>query len=142
MTETHEGGCFCGAVRIRTTGVPLEMGYCHCGSCRAYSGGPFVGYALWPSDAVTVTSGAGHVAGFSKTGMTDRQHCALCGGHVMNRHPQIGLTDIRPGALPTLAFRPSVHLNYAETVMPVRDGLPKLRDFPAEAGGTGETLPE
>jgi hypothetical protein len=35
-----------------------------------------------------------------------------------------------------------VHLNYAEAVLPLRDGLPKLRDMPKEAGGTGEQMPE
>jgi hypothetical protein len=44
--------------------------------------------------------------------------------------------------LPTLAFRPEVHLNYAETVLPMKDGLPKLRDFPAHAGGSGERMQE
>ena len=37
---------------------------------------------------------------------------------------------------------PGVHVNYAETVLPMRDGLPKLKDFPAEFGGSGEMLPE
>jgi hypothetical protein len=35
-----------------------------------------------------------------------------------------------------------VHLNYAETVLPMRDGLTKLKDFPAEIGGSGKILPE
>jgi len=46
------------------------------------------------------------------------------------------------GLLPTLAFKPAVHLNYEETVLPMKDGLPKLRDFPAEVGGSGETMPK
>ena len=142
MTETHEGGCFCGAVGIAARGEPLEMGYCHCASCRAWSGGPISGYILWPGDAVTVIRGAGHLGAVNRTGMSNRRFCLLCGGHVMTEHPGLGLTDVRPGALPTVAFRPTVHLNYAETVFPVRDGLPKLRDFPAEAGGSGETMPE
>jgi len=33
-------------------------------------------------------------------------------------------------------------VNYAETVLPIKDGLPKLKDFPAELGGSGKTLPE
>ncbi len=33
-------------------------------------------------------------------------------------------------------------LNYAEAVLPIRDGLAKLRDFPAQAGGSGEAVPE
>ncbi len=35
-----------------------------------------------------------------------------------------------------------VHVNYAETVLPMKDGLPKFKDFPAEMGGSGENLPE
>ena len=31
---------------------------------------------------------------------------------------------------------------YAETVLPMRDGLPKLKDFPAEFGGSGEAIAE
>jgi hypothetical protein len=30
----------------------------------------------------------------------------------------------------------------AETILPMRDGLPKLKDFSAAIGGSGETLPE
>jgi hypothetical protein len=35
-----------------------------------------------------------------------------------------------------------VHVNYGETVLRMKDGLPKMKDFPAELGGSGETLPE
>jgi hypothetical protein len=41
-----------------------------------------------------------------------------------------------------LKFSPGVHVNYAETVLPMRDGLPKLKDFPKEFGGSGEIMPE
>ena len=41
-----------------------------------------------------------------------------------------------------MALKPVVHLNYAETVLPMKDGLPKLKDFPVETGGSGELLPE
>jgi hypothetical protein len=33
-------------------------------------------------------------------------------------------------------------VNYAEKVLSMTDGLPKLKDFPAELGGSGDTLPE
>jgi hypothetical protein len=39
-------------------------------------------------------------------------------------------------------FDPGVHINYAEMVLPMRDGLPKLKDFPAEFGGSGEAIAE
>jgi hypothetical protein len=44
--------------------------------------------------------------------------------------------------LPKLKFSPGVHVNYAETVLPIRDGLPKFKDFPAEFGGSGEQIAE
>ena len=33
-------------------------------------------------------------------------------------------------------------LQLGQTVLPMRDGLPKLKDFPAEFGGSGEMMPE
>jgi hypothetical protein len=35
-----------------------------------------------------------------------------------------------------------VHVSYEQTVLPMRDGLPKLKDFPAEFGGSGEAIAE
>ena len=58
----------------------------------------------------------------------------------MTDHPTIGLVDVYAATIPTLAFKPGVHINYAETVLPMRDGLPKLKDFPAEFGGSGEAM--
>jgi hypothetical protein len=60
----------------------------------------------------------------------------------MTSHPPIGLVDVYAATIPALEFNPAVHVNYAETVLPMRDGLPKLRDFPAELGGSGELLAE
>lgn len=136
------GECFCGAVRIRATDRPLEMGYCHCNSCRSYSGAPFVTYALFSDDKITVTQGADLLGLVNKTGTSARRFCTRCGGHVMTEHPGMGVTDVHASVLPELHFRPVWHLNYAEAVLPVRDGLPKLRDFPEHAGGSGERLTE
>ena len=58
----------------------------------------------------------------------------------MTNHPPLGLLDVYASTLPTLEFTPVLHVNYAETVLPIRDGLPKLKDFPAEFGGSGETM--
>jgi hypothetical protein len=89
-----------------------------------------------------VTSGSEHVATYQKTPLSQRQYCALCGGHLMTNHPPLSLIDVFAATLPTLPFAPGVHVNYAETVLPLHDGLPKLKDFPAEFGGSGETVPE
>lgn len=139
---TYQGQCFCGAVKIEASSAPEAMGYCHCRSCRSWSGGPVNAFTLWQPDAVTVTSGAEHVATFQKTPLSQRQYCNKCGGHLMANHPPLGLMDVFAATLPELKFQPGVHVNYAETVLPMRDGLPKLKDFPGEFGGSGEIVPE
>jgi hypothetical protein len=142
MTTMHKGACFCGAVQIEVTGEPAGMGYCHCQSCRSWSAGPVNAFSLWKPDSVRVVSGGEHVAKFQKTAMSERQYCAKCGGHLMTNHPPLGLVDVYAATLPTLQFKPGVHVNYAETVLRMRDGLPKLKDFPSELGGSGEMVPE
>ena len=99
-------------------------------------------FSLWKPDAVKVTRGAEHIGTFAKSPQSERRYCTKCGGHLMTNHPTFGLVDVFAATLPSLDFKPGVHVNYAETVLPMRDGLPKLRDFPAELGGSGETVAE
>ena len=138
----YTGECFCGAVHIEVTGEPAGMGYCHCTSCRSWSAAPVNAFTLWQPDGVRVTKGAEHVGMFQKTPASQRQYCTKCGGHLMTNHPKLGLVDVYAATIPALKFSPALHVNYAETVLPMRDGLPKFKDFPAEFGGSGEQLAE
>ena len=142
MTDRHIGTCFCSAVEIEVAGAPEAMGYCHCRSCRSWSAGPVNAFTLWKPENVKVTKGAEHLGSFMQTPTSNRQYCTKCGGHLMTEHPTFGLTDVYAATIPSLAFVPAVHVNYAETVLPMKDGLPKLKDFPAELGGSGEIVPE
>lgn len=142
MTTTHKGACFCGAVEIEAAGEPEAMGYCHCRSCQSWSAGPVNAFSLWKPEAVRVTSGEDNLATFKKSELTERKYCRKCGGHLMANHPTLSLVDVYAATIPTLKFAPALHVNYEDTVLPMRDGLPKFKDFPAEHGGSGETLPE
>lgn len=137
-----QGQCFCGAVQFKVEGEPVAMGYCHCESCRHWSAGPLNAFSLWKPDALTVTKGDDLIGTHNKTPVSHRKWCKNCGGHVFTDHPPLGLVDVYAAVIPGLAFVPAVHVNYAEKVLSVRDGLPKMKDFPAEMGGSGETLPE
>lgn len=139
---SHVGECFCGAVKFAVSGEPAAMGYCHCASCRHWSAGPVNAFSLWPPGAVKVMHGAEHIATYNKTPVSYRKWCKVCGGHLFTEHPTLGVTDVFAALLPTLSFKPGVHVNYQETVLRLHDGLPKLKDFPAEMGGSGETLAE
>lgn len=142
MSQVHTGTCFCGSVEIEVTGAPEAMGYCHCRSCRSWSAGPVNAFTLWKPENVRVTKGASLIGRFQKTPTSDRQFCTKCGGHLLTVHPTFGLTDVYAATIPGVAFKPGVHVNYAETVLPIRDGLPKMRDFPAELGGSGQVMAE
>ena len=139
---THTGKCFCGAVEVAVSGDPVAMGYCHCDSCRSWSAAPVNAFTLWKPENVKVTKGGELVGHFIKTKGSDRQYCTRCGGHLMNHHPLLGLVDVYAATVPGVTFAPAVHVNYAETVLPMKDGLPKLKDFPAEMGGSGVVVAE
>ena len=99
-------------------------------------------FTLWEPDSVKVVKGEEHLLQYNKTENTDRKWCAKCGGHVMAGHPGLKLIDVYAAIIPSVEFQPGIHVNYAETVLPMKDGLPKMKDFPSEFGGSGETIPE
>ena len=118
------------------------MGYCHCRSCRSWSAGPVNAFTLWKPEAVQVTRGAELIDTFNKTPGSSRKWCRKCGGHLFTDHPGMGLIDVYAATIPDLPFKPGIHVHYGETVLRIRDGLPKMKDMPAELGGSGVTLPE
>jgi hypothetical protein len=140
--NTYSGHCFCGSVQFTVTGEPVAMGYCHCESCRRWSAGPVNAFTLWKPGALKVTQGAEHISSFNKTEGSTRKWCSRCGGHVFTDHPQMALTDVYAAVIPDFPFKPGLHVHYQEAVLPVHDGLPKMKDVPSEMGGSGAELPE
>jgi hypothetical protein len=140
--KSYDGTCFCGAVQVTVTGKPAAMGYCHCESCRHWSAGPINAFTLWNPDAVKITKGADKIGSYNKSPNSMRKWCTVCGGHVLTEHPGMGLTDVYAAIIPDLPYEPGVHVHYQETVLHIKDGLPKLKDVPKELGGSGESLAE
>jgi len=145
----YEGSCFCGAVNFTLETNPEAMAYCHCDSCRHWSAGPISAFTLWNPDKLKVTQGKEHITSFNKNpGSTDetvvsiRKWCKKCGGHVFTEHPTMGLVDVPAALIRGLNFKPGFHVHYQESVFPVKDGLPKFKDLPAEAGGSGVEVAE
>ena len=139
---SHSGSCFCGAVQFTMTGEPAAMGYCHCDSCRTWSAGPVNAFTLWKPQALRITRGADSIGSFAKTANSHRKWCKACGGHLFTDHPQWSLVDVYAAVIPDFPYQPGVHVNYQETKLRMRDGLPKMKDMPAEMGGSGAVLPE
>ncbi len=140
--KTYGGRCFCGAVELSVHGDPAAMGYCHCDSCRSWSAGPVNAFTLWKTENVRVTRGADNIGTYNKTPKSFRKWCKTCGGHLMTEHPGWGLTDVYAATIPDFPYRPGVHVHYQETRLPLKDGLPKMKDLPKEMGGSGVALAE
>jgi hypothetical protein len=142
MAPAYTGRCFCGAVELVVTGEPVAAGYCHCESCRSWSAAPVNAFSLWKPEAVRVTKGEADIGVYQKTERSQRKFCRKCGGHLLTEHPLWGLTDVYAATIPAYRHEPALHVNYAEAVLRMRDGLPKMKDVPKEMGGSGETMPE
>ena len=99
-------------------------------------------FTLSKKENVRITKGEEFLGRFTSSDISKRGYCTKCGGHILVEHPTLGLMDVRIGALRGFPFKPKVHLNYAEPILPMKDGLLQLKDFPAEIGGSGQTMPE
>ena len=139
---THKGNCRCGAVSVEVEGDPQAMLVCHCKDCRAWSASPVNGAALWPRDKLNIIQGQDNIQSYAHSEGHNRSWCTKCGGHVFTDHIPFGLVDLYASVIEDFDFQPAIHVNYESTIMPIKDGLPKFKDFPEDFGGSGETLPE
>jgi hypothetical protein len=57
MSDIHEGGCACGAVRFRVTGQPVVGMACHCRFCQQRLGTAFALVAYFDEKSIEFTSG-------------------------------------------------------------------------------------
>ncbi len=142
IEQQYRGSCFCGAVTFSVTTQPILMAYCHCGSCRHWSAGPVSAFTLWNPDTLKVMQGEDQIGSYKKTPGSIRKWCRACGGHLFTEHPEMGVIDVPAAVIPELSFKPALHVHYQESVQPMADGLPKMKDLPSEAGGSGDLIPE
>ena len=99
-------------------------------------------FSLWKPEAVRVTRGADDIGVYHKTEKSYRKFCRTCGGHLFTEHPGLGLIDVYAATIPTYLHAPTLHVNYGESVLRMKDGLPKFNDMPKEMGGSGRMCAE
>jgi hypothetical protein len=77
QSKPATGGCMCGAVRYEVIGEPLEVGHCHCHSCRRHTGAPVVTFVVFEVDKVRFS---GHERSIYKSSPgVKRAFCGQCG---------------------------------------------------------------
>ena len=125
-----EGGCFCGTVRYRVEGEPIQSDYCHCRMCQRAGGAPVVAWGTWPVSQVTWLTT--EPTSFASSDKGRRSFCSSCGTPLafMNPH-EPDTIDLTLASLddPTL-FPPRSHIwTSSQVAWPdLGDDLPRYED--------------
>lgn len=139
MTDQHEGGCLCGAIRYAFTGDPLVTGLCHCRHCQRQSGAPFSVVSGVEDARLTVHGTPKTYVDSSDSGHpVYRLFCAECGSPLISRLAAMpGLSFIKAGTLdqPGL-WRPAFEV-YCERSWPWLPALAEVR-YPLSNAGASE----
>ena len=108
--ETIVGGCQCGALRFKLTGMPLFTHACHCFTCRRRSGSAFGLSTFVLRDDLTLTEG--EVGARQSSSRTTVYLCEACGTTIYSQSTEFPLTYIvRGGILDNPSFvEPGAHL--------------------------------
>lgn len=77
MTETHTGGCQCGAVRFRVVGPLGDASVCHCRMCQKAFGSFYAPLVSVQGATLTWTRGA--PKHFQSSNVAQRGFCGDCG---------------------------------------------------------------
>ena len=77
------GTCLCGAVTIDIANAPDTTGACHCGMCRKWSGGVYLGLHIKADDA-TIT-GTDSITAYTSSDWAERCFCKTCGTNLFYR---------------------------------------------------------
>ena len=81
MSDIHEGGCFCGAVRYETVGKPMRVSLWHCRDCQLRTGTAFGIGVYFNNEQITFNGGATDTYSYeTESGTTtELSRCAKCG---------------------------------------------------------------
>lgn len=129
MSDIHEGGCLCGAVRWRATGKPRNVNHCHCEMCRKGSGAPVVTWAAFAIADLTFTKG--QPTWRPSSDIAQRGFCSACGSALSwQRLKGADKIDVTVGSCDqpdALAPREHLWTDAAVSWLHIEDNLPRHR---------------
>ncbi|TDQ81369.1 hypothetical protein A8950_2437 [Dongia mobilis] len=123
------GRCACGAFRYCFDPTGAVTDYCHCETCRRWSGAPVTAWAQVPRDRFEIL--AGTTKTFRSSPAAERHFCPECGSPVyMSGGDTIGImlgtVDDASGLSPTAHGFETARLAWLH----IEDGLPRWPKAP------------
>jgi hypothetical protein len=120
----HEGGCACGAVRVRVAGEPKEVNLCHCMTCRRIHGAPFGVYAIFARDAFQVS---GDTVAWESSTTGKRHHCPTCGSPVYLAFDGVDEIEVPTGIFDETGLSPPQYEIWCKSAEPWHDAQGRPR---------------
>jgi hypothetical protein len=134
MAQTCEGGCLCGAVRYRITGVPRSSSVCFCRSCRLASGAASVGWFVVALGQYSLLGA--RPAEFQSSASVVRSFCARCGTPLAYRHADNpDAIELTTATLDEPQRFPPTHEIWHSQRVPWAASDPAIPHFPEEKPG-------
>lgn len=124
MSETHSGGCQCGAVRYRIEGPLRPAGFCHCRMCQKAFGS--FGAALTGVQLNLVTWTRGQPATYRSSPVVARGFCRDCGTPLFMLEDGWPVIEMAVGTLDDPQACPPDHVVGVESKLAWADSLPAL----------------
>ena len=81
-SKTAKGTCLCRKISVEASLKNSEVGVCHCGMCRKWSAGPFLGLDCGSDLKITGTENLGV---YSSSEWAERAFCKNCGTSLFYR---------------------------------------------------------
>ena len=91
------GSCFCGAVRYRVEGPPIQVEHCHCLHCRRTSGAAFVTWAVFAVSRYDIVEGTPRE--YEPRSGVVRTCCSSCGSQLSWQQRDAETIDVTVGTL-------------------------------------------
>lgn len=98
---SRKGYCMCGAVTFSISSAIDHTGACHCGMCRKWSGGVYLGIEV-PPDAMQIDAPQA-LTTYASSPWAERAFCSTCGSNIYYRvtapGPHHGVYQVGLGTL-------------------------------------------
>lgn len=94
-----KGKCLCGAVRYEAKHDHAEVGACHCGMCRAWTGGVNLAFEAKPGEIAF--AGEDMIETYASSEWAERCFCRRCGSSLFYRLKADGTMYVAAGSLET-----------------------------------------
>jgi hypothetical protein len=130
QTLDATGGCYCGAVRYRASGVRDTVSECHCSLCRSQSGHRYATTGAKTSDIEI--DGADNITWFEASSDARRGFCSKCGSHMFWQSASEDHSAILAASLDTPNdLKPGRHIFVADkgAYYTIDDDLPQFADY-------------